>query len=60
MMTCDCAAGFTGANCSIDLAFCTPTTCSFGGTCFEESGEQIRCECVAGFTGVHQQTAVLI
>ena len=26
-MTCDCAAGFTGANCSVDLDFCTEDTC---------------------------------
>ena len=44
MTTCDCAAGFTGANCSV-ADFCTEDTftCLNGGTCNEEFGTMTTC-----------------
>ena len=39
--TCSCPEGYSGANCSNDIDFCTPETCLNGGTCNEGSGTAI-------------------
>ena len=58
MTTCDCAPGFTGTNCSLDLDFCTPSTCLNGGTCVEGYGTETLCMCAKEFSGPNCTTCV--
>ena len=58
MTTCECAAGFTGANCSSDLDFCTPSSCLNGGTCIEGYGMETLCTCTKDFTGPDCTTCI--
>ncbi|XP_059379365.1 protein crumbs homolog 2b [Carassius carassius] len=48
---CQCLAGFTGDNCSVNVNECESTPCENGGTC-EDLINAFRCSCPAGFTGV--------
>ena len=58
LTTCDCAAGFAGANCSVTLDSCTPTTCDNGGTCVEGYGTETSCICTKDFTGAKCTTCI--
>ncbi|MDC3988943.1 LamG-like jellyroll fold domain-containing protein [Polyangium jinanense] len=50
--TCGCPAGFTGANCEINIDDCTAAPCQNGGTCVD-GVNSYTCTCAAGFTGTH-------
>ena len=54
--SCDCAQGFTGARCEVDILDCTPDTCLNGGTCVEGRGMETSCDCAQGFTGIRCET----
>ena len=47
---CDCLAGFTGRNCTINIDDCTPNPCVNNGTCLNLVNDY-PCDCVEGFTG---------
>ena len=48
--TCNCAAGYDGAFCEIDLEPCEPNPCANGGACTAD-GQEVSCACAAGYAG---------
>ena len=48
--TCECAAGYTGTMCDIDINDCDPNPCQNEGTCTDGVASFI-CDCVTGYTG---------
>uniref|UniRef100_A0A8D3EDP2 Delta-like protein n=1 Tax=Scophthalmus maximus TaxID=52904 RepID=A0A8D3EDP2_SCOMX len=52
---CRCAAGWTGASCSINVDECLVNPCGHGGTCQDlvNGFSGYTCVCAAGFGGVH-------
>ncbi|XP_066289172.1 IgGFc-binding protein-like [Branchiostoma lanceolatum] len=48
--TCECAAGFEGSQCEINIDDCTPDPCKNGGAC-TDGDNSFLCECAAGFHG---------
>ena len=55
--SCQCALGYTGANCTVDIDECTLMPCQHGGTCTDEVNNYI-CICVLGYTGVNCETNI--
>jgi len=55
--TCDCAPGFTGTNCEINIDDCTAGPCQNGGTC-TDGVQSYTCTCLPGFTGTHCETNI--
>lgn len=47
---CECAAGFTGENCGVNIDDCQPIPCKNGGTCVD-SAAKYSCLCTPGYTG---------
>ncbi len=48
--TCACAAGFTGALCSVNIDDCAAEPCQNGGTCVDGIAAY-TCECQPGYSG---------
>ncbi|APR82662.1 fibronectin type III domain protein [Minicystis rosea] len=48
--TCQCAPGFTGTSCEINIDDCASAPCQNGGTC-ADGVNGYTCTCAAGFTG---------
>ena len=48
--TCECNAGFTGADCMTDINDCEVVDCG-NGVCQDTGVNSFTCECNAGFTG---------
>lgn len=47
---CRCQAGFTGANCQINIDDCASTPCQNAGTC-QDGVNDYTCSCTLGYTG---------
>jgi len=54
---CQCATGFTGTNCEINIDDCFDGACLNGGTCVDLVNS-FECNCVAGFTGDSCETNI--
>ena len=52
--TCECNAGFTGADCTTDINDCEGVDCG-NGACRDTGVNAFTCECNAGFTGADAQ-----
>jgi Notch-like protein len=52
--TCQCAPGFTGTNCEIDINDCAGNPCHNGGACVD-GVNSYTCNCAPGFTGAQCQ-----
>ncbi|MFT3764729.1 MAG: fibrinogen-like YCDxxxxGGGW domain-containing protein [Minicystis sp.] len=50
--TCQCAPGFTGTNCEINIDDCAGNPCQNGGACADGVGGY-TCQCAPGFTGAN-------
>ncbi|MFT3771535.1 MAG: FG-GAP-like repeat-containing protein [Minicystis sp.] len=50
--TCQCAPGFTGTNCEINIDDCASAPCQNGGTCVD-GVNGYSCSCAPGFTGTN-------
>nr|XP_026690955.1 uncharacterized protein LOC100184291 isoform X3 [Ciona intestinalis] len=48
--TCECEAGFTGRNCSIDIDDCSPNPCVNSMDCIDRVNDY-QCDCTPGFVG---------
>src|SRR5262249_37324395 len=48
--TCQCAPGFTGVNCEVNIDDCVGNPCKNGGTCVD-GANSFTCVCPPGFTG---------
>nr|XP_026690957.1 uncharacterized protein LOC100184291 isoform X5 [Ciona intestinalis] len=48
--TCECEAGFTGMNCSIDIDDCSPNPCVNSMDCIDRVNDY-QCDCTPGFVG---------
>lgn len=51
---CDCAVGFLGVHCEVDVAVCKSGIrglCLNGGECIDGVGMEYTCECTAGWGG---------
>lgn len=55
--TCECLAGYVGANCETNVDDCAADPCENGGTC-TDGVNSYSCECVPGFTGTTCETDV--
>lgn len=47
---CECAAGFEGATCDVDVNECASDPCLRGGVC-RDLPNGFECRCITGFTG---------
>uniref|UniRef100_A0A915CLH4 EGF-like domain-containing protein n=1 Tax=Ditylenchus dipsaci TaxID=166011 RepID=A0A915CLH4_9BILA len=47
---CDCALGFTGPDCLVNIDFCEPNPCAFNATCVDMI-EDYQCMCPPGTSG---------
>ncbi|KAJ8041493.1 Hyalin [Holothuria leucospilota] len=55
---CQCADGFSGITCEIEINPCDPAPCLNGGTCFPLDSTNFFCQCPTGFLGNICQTVV--
>ncbi len=55
--TCQCAPGFTGTDCEININDCADAPCLNGGTCVDGISSY-TCQCAPGFTGASCQTNI--
>merc|ERR1712080_207710 len=51
---CDCAAGFTGERCEVDIDECESMPCYNGGTCVNKA-QRYECTCAEGYSGLQCQ-----
>ena len=47
----NCAEGFNGSRCEMDLDYCLSDLCLNGGRCIEDVGVLTSCNCSEGFGG---------
>ncbi|HVV82388.1 MAG TPA: DNRLRE domain-containing protein [Kofleriaceae bacterium] len=57
--TCTCPAGYTGANCDVDIDDCAANPCQNGGAC-TDGVASFTCACAPGFTGATCETPLQI
>ena len=50
--TCQCAPGFSGTNCDVNVDECVGSPCLNGGTCMD-GVNQYTCQCAQGFDGAN-------
>ena len=50
-LSCVCAAGYTGAACTVSLSACASSPCLNGGSCTTSVDDAFLCACVAPYTG---------
>ena len=55
--TCECNAGFTGADCMTDINDCEGMNCG-NGVCWDTGVTSFTCECNVGFTGADCMTNI--
>ncbi|XP_049328582.1 protein eyes shut homolog isoform X2 [Astyanax mexicanus] len=55
--SCDCAPGWTGPNCLVNIDECLQNRCLNGATCIDRVGGY-SCRCDHGYTGVHCELRV--
>lgn len=55
--TCNCATGYTGEKCEIDLDECISQPCQNDAMCVD-GGSRYSCQCSAGFTGTNCETDI--
>ena len=56
--TCNCTAGYTGAQCQSLINICASQPCQNGATCTSFAGLTFTCTCAAGYSGVLCQTQI--
>ena len=49
---CECAVGFTGSNCEININECASSPCWNGATC-NDAVNGYTCSCLPGYYGVN-------
>ena len=54
---CDCAVGFSGSRCEININECASNPCLNEATCLDEIGGY-RCICMPGYTGTQCETDI--
>nr|XP_006816606.1 PREDICTED: sushi, von Willebrand factor type A, EGF and pentraxin domain-containing protein 1 [Saccoglossus kowalevskii] len=55
--TCDCAVGYTGSNCEIDVDECQSSPCAFNSTCLDRVNG-FQCVCTPGYKGQHCEVEI--
>ena len=56
--SCECAPGFSGATCDVNVDDCSPNPCLNGGTC-EDGVNTFTCDCPPGFPGTHCEPEII-